>query len=119
MELHADSKLLRIFIGEIDKVGHQPLYEAILFAAKKEGLAGCTVWRGIMSFGPSTRVHSAKLIDISEDLPIIIEIVDQEEKVNAFTEIVDAFLQKAACGGLITIEKASVLYYKPRPKKER
>lgn len=119
MELNADSKLLRIFIGEIDKVGHQPLYEAILFAAKKEGLAGCTVLRGIMSFGASTRVHTAKLIEISEDLPIIIEIVDHEEKVNAFAGTVDALMQKAACGGLITIEKANVLYYKPRPKKER
>ena len=81
MQLNADSKLLRIFIGEIDKVGHQPLYEAILFAAKKQELAGCTILRGIMSFGPSTKVHTAKLIDISEDLPIIIEIVDHEEKV--------------------------------------
>ncbi|GAC1594064.1 MAG: DUF190 domain-containing protein [Chitinophagaceae bacterium] len=119
MELSADSKLLRIFIGEIDKVGHQPLYEAILFAAKKQGLAGCTILRGIMSFGASTRIHTAKLIDISEDLPIIIEIVDQEEKVNAFVDTVDELMDKAACGGLITIEKAGVLFYKPRPKKER
>jgi PII-like signaling protein len=119
MELNADSKLLRIFIGEIDKVGHQPLYEAILFAAKKQALAGCTVLRGIMAFGASTRVHTAKLIDISEDLPIIIEIVDQEEKVNAFVDTVDDLMQKAACGGLITIEKANVLYYKSRPNKQR
>jgi PII-like signaling protein len=119
MELPIDSKLLRIFVGDFDKIGHQPLYEAILFAAKKQGLAGCTVLRGIMSYGASTRVHTAKLIDISEDLPIIVEIVDQEEKINAFVETVDALMQKAACGGLITIEKAGVLYYKPRPKKER
>jgi uncharacterized protein len=119
MELNADSKLLRIFIGDHDKVGHQPLYEAILFAAKKQGLAGCTVLRGIMAFGASTIVHTAKFIDISVDLPIIVEIVDQEEKVNGFVEIVDSLMQKAACGGLITIEKASVLYYKSRPGKER
>jgi PII-like signaling protein len=119
MELQADSKLLRIFIGEIDKLGHQPLYEAILFAAKKQGLAGCTVYRGIMSFGASTIVHTAKLIEISVDLPIIIEIVDLEEKVNAFAETVDDMMQKAACGGLITIEKAHVLYYKHRPDKRR
>ncbi len=117
MELNADSKLLRIFIGDNDKVGHQPLYEAILFAAKQEGLAGCTVLRGVMSFGASTRVHTAKLIDISADLPIIIEIVDQEEKVNAFVDRVDELFQKADCGGLITIEKANVLYYKSRPNK--
>jgi len=114
MELNADSKLLRIFIGENDKIGHQPLYETILFAAKKKGLAGCTVIRGIMSFGASSRVHTAKLIDISQDLPIIVEIVDQEEKINAFAVEVDALIEKAACGGLITIEKASVLYYKSR-----
>ena len=119
MELPTDSKLLRIFIGEIDKIGHQPLYEAILFEARKQGLAGCTVLRGIMSYGASTRVHTAKLIDISEDLPIIVEIVDEEEKINAFVDTVDALMQKAACGGLITVEKAGVLYYKPRPKKER
>jgi uncharacterized protein len=119
MEPNADSKLLRIFIGEIDKLGHQPLYEAILFAAKKQGLAGCTVYRGIMSYGASTIVHTAKFIEISQDLPIIIEIVDLEEKINAFVNTVDDMIQKAACGGLITIEKANVLYYKHRPKKER
>jgi|ERR1022692_199863 PII-like signaling protein len=118
MELPTESKLLRIFIGEIDKIAHQPLYEAILFEAKKQGLAGCTILRGIMSFGASTRVHTAKLFDISEDLPIIIEIVDQEEKINAFIEKVDVLMEKAACGGLITIEKASVLYYKPRPRRK-
>jgi len=117
MELPVDSKLLRIFIGENDKIGHQPLYETILFEAKKQGLAGCTVLRGIMSFGASTRVHTAKLIDISEDLPIIVEIVDLEEKVNAFVETVSTLIEKAACGGLITIEKASVLYYKSKPQK--
>lgn len=119
MELPNDSKLLRIFIGEIDKLGHQPLYEAILFEAKRQGLAGCTVLRGIMSFGASTRVHTAKLLDISEDLPIVVEIVDQEEKINAFVETVDTLMEKAACGGLITIEKASVVFYKSRPHKDR
>jgi PII-like signaling protein len=118
MELNGDSKLLRIFIGEIDKVGHQPLYEAILFEAKRQGLAGCTVLRGIMSFGASTTVHTAKLIDISEDLPIVVEIIDHEEKINAFVDTVDELLEKAACGGLITIEKAGVLYYKAKPKKK-
>lgn len=117
MELPIDSKLLRIFIGEIDKIGHQPLYEAILFEAKKQGLAGGTVLRGIMSFGASSRVHTAKLIDISEDLPIVIEIVDKEEKVNAFVETAGALIEKAGCGGLITIEKANVLYYKPKSKR--
>ena len=118
MELPTESKLLRIFIGEMDKIGHQPLYEVILLEARKQGMAGCTVLRGIMSFGASTKVHTAKLIDISEDLPIVVEIVDQEEKVNAFVGVVDALMEKTGRGGLITIEKAGVLYYKPRRKKE-
>jgi PII-like signaling protein len=117
MELHEDSRLLRIFTGESDKIGHQPLYEAILFEARKQGLAGCTVLRGIMSFGASSKVHTVKLLDISEDLPVIVEIVDQEEKVNAFIPIVDKLMEKAARGGLITIEKATVLYYKARNRK--
>ncbi|HUB59671.1 MAG TPA: DUF190 domain-containing protein [Puia sp.] len=119
MELNGDSKLLRIFIGEIDKIGHQPLYEAFLMAAKQHGLAGCTVIRGIMSYGASTRVHAARLIEISQDLPIIVEIVDKEDKINAFVGIAGAMLEKAACGGLITIEKAGVLYYKHSPKPGR
>jgi uncharacterized protein len=119
MELDADSKLLRIFIGEIDKIGHQCLYEALLLAAKQHGLAGCTVIRGIMSYGASTRVHAARLIEISQDLPIIVEIVDKEEKINDFLKVAGALMEKAACGGLITIEKAHVLYYKPSPKNTR
>src|SRR5580658_3877293 len=98
MELPTESKLLRIFIGEMDKIGHQPLYEAILFAAKEQEMAGCTVLRGIMSFGASSKVHTARLIDISTDLPIIVEIVDTEEKVNLFMVVVDGLMAKAACG---------------------
>jgi len=112
MELQRDSKLLRIFVGELDKVGQQPLYEAILFEAKKNSLAGCTILRGIMSFGASTRVHTAKLFEISIDLPIVIEIVDHEEKLNEFIPIVDRMMEECGKGGLITIEKAEVLYYK-------
>lgn len=114
MQLKADSKLLRIFIGELDKVGHQPLYEVILFEAKKQGLAGCTVLRGIMSFGASSRVHTAKLIDISSDLPIVVEIVDHEDKLNTFIPVVDKMMEECGKGGLITIEKAEVLYYKQK-----
>ncbi|MGI8952825.1 MAG: DUF190 domain-containing protein [Chitinophagaceae bacterium] len=119
MELDVDSKLLRIFIGELDKIGHQPLYEALLMEARKQGLAGCTVLRGIMSFGASSRVHTAKLIEISQDLPIVVEIIDKEEKVNAFVDAADKLLEQAECGGLITIEKATVVYYKSRKYKNR
>ncbi len=106
MQLNGDCKLLRIFIGENDKLGHQPLYECILREARKNGMAGCTVSRGIMSYGASSHIHSAKLIDISSDLPIVVEIVDMEEKINNFTEKIGDLLDLAGCGGLITIEKA-------------
>lgn len=118
MELNGDSKLLRIFIGEIDKIGHESLYGAILFAARKHGLAGCTVLRGIMSYGAGTMVHTAKLIDVSEDLPIIIEIVDHENKIMEFMDVLNGMMEQAGCGGLITIEKAVVLHYKHRSKKK-
>lgn len=117
MELSRDSKLLRIFIGSIDKLEHQPLYEAIVFAARKDGLAGATVIKGVMSYGASSLVHTAKLIDISEDMPIIVEIVDHGDKINEFVNIASSMMEQANCGGLITIEKAEVLYYKSRHKK--
>lgn len=117
-QLPSDAKLLRIFIGENDKVDHRPLYEALLFAAKKQGLGGATVMRGIMAYGASTQVHTAKLIDISQDLPIVVEIVDQEDNINAFLDTVNELMDKAGCGGLVTLEKAQVLYYKPGKGKQ-
>lgn len=116
MELEGRSKLLRIFIGEIDKIGHQLLYEAILLAAKEKGLAGGTVLKGIMSFGASSRIHRARLIELSEDLPIVVEIVDREEKIDSFIPVVNELFEKCGRGGLITVEKVDVLYYRPKKK---
>ena len=114
MKPDPDARLLRIFIGEFDKLGHQPLYEAIVFAARKQGLAGATVLKGIMSFGASSVVHTAKLIEIAADLPIVIEIVDTEDQVNAFVPVVSGLLEEAGRGGMITVEKAFVMYCKHR-----
>ncbi|HEV8284201.1 MAG TPA: DUF190 domain-containing protein [Chitinophagaceae bacterium] len=114
MELQGQSKLLRIFVGEIDKIGHQLLYEAILLAAREKGLAGGTVLKGIMSFGASSRIHVARLIELSEDLPIVVEIVDQETKIDSFIPILNDLFEKCGRGGLITVEKVDVLYYKPK-----
>jgi len=114
MELQGQSKLLRIFVGEADKIGHQLLYEAIILAAKEKGLAGGTVLKGIMSFGASSRIHRARLIELSEDMPIIVEIVDRSEKIDLFIDSVNELFEKAGCGGLITVEKVDVLYYKPK-----
>ena len=116
MELSRDSKLLRIFIGSTDHIKHKPLYEAIVFAAKEYGLAGATVIKGVMSFGASSLVHTSKLIDISDDMPLIVEIVDLEEKIISFVNIISNMMDEANCGGLITLERAEVLYCKAKNK---
>lgn len=112
MENNPNAKLLRIFIGESDKHGQEPLYESIVFEAKKQGLSGATVTRGIMGFGPNSKVHTTKLFEISSDLPLVVEIVDTEEKIRAFTKIVEHMFEITKSGGLITIEKAEVIRYK-------
>ena len=114
MELQGRSKLLRIFVGEVDKIGHRLLYEAILLAARERGLAGGTVLKGIMSYGASSRIHVARLIELSEDLPIVVEIVDEEEKIDSFIPVVNELFEKCGRGGLITVEKVEVLNYKPK-----
>jgi PII-like signaling protein len=112
MELFGDAKLLRIFIGELDKIHGRPLYEEIVFTGKKNHLAGATVLRGIMSYGRNSRIHTAKLLDLSFDLPVIIEIVDTEKKISDFLPILNKLLEDANCGAAVTIEKATVLIYK-------
>lgn len=112
MENDPNAKLLRIFVGESDKIGQQPLYENIVFEAKKQGLSGATVTRGIMGFGPNSKVHTTKLFEISSDLPLVIEIVDTEKKILEFTKIVEHLFEETKSGGLITIEKAEVIRYK-------
>ena len=114
VQLERDSRLLRIFIGELDKYDHQPLYEAIVRAAKKTGIAGATVLRGILSYGASSRIHTAKLLDLSSDLPIVVEIVDHEQKIAAFIDTVSRMIEEAECGALITIEKVEIIHYKPK-----
>lgn len=112
MEKDPNAKLLRIFVGESDKAGNRPLYEAIVYEAKKQGLAGATVLKGVMGFGANSRVHTAKLFDISADLPMVVEIVDSEEKIRAFTQTVEQLFESSRSGGLITIEKAEVIRYR-------
>lgn len=106
-----NAKLLRIFLGESDKYRQRPLYEVIVFEAKKQSLSGATVTRGIMGFGANSKIHSAKLFDISTDLPVVVEIVDTEDKINLFITTVEQFFEESKSGGLITIEKALVIRY--------
>lgn len=114
MELQGQSKLLRIFLGEADRIGHRLLYEVIMVTAKEKGLAGGTVLKGVMSFGASSRIHRSRLIELSEDLPIVIEIVDTAEKIDSFLPEVNKLFEQCGRGGMITVEKVDVLYYKAK-----
>ena len=107
MHLPHEAILLRIFIGESDRWHHQPLYEAIVLKAREMHMAGATVLRGPMGFGKSSRLHTSKILRLSEDLPLIIEIVDSEEKINSFLPVLDTMMGS----GLVTIEKVKVLRY--------
>jgi hypothetical protein len=107
MQIPKQAVLLRIFIGEDDKIGGSPLYEAIVLKAREMHLAGATVLRGPMGFGASSRLHTTKILRLSEDLPLVIEIVDSEEKINAFLPVLDGVMSS----GLITLEKVQVLQY--------
>jgi PII-like signaling protein len=107
MNIPKDAVLLRIFVGEADKFEGKPLYEAIVMKAREVHLAGATVLRGPMGFGHSSRVHTSKILRLSADLPLVIEIVDDEDKVNSFLPALDAMIGS----GLITLEKVKVLRY--------
>lgn len=107
MNIPRDSTLLRIYIGENDKAGRLPLYEAIVVKAREMHLAGATVLRGPMGFGHSSRLHTAKILRLSQDLPVVIEIVDSEANIQAFLLALDTFMTS----GLVTLEKVQVLRY--------
>jgi len=109
MQLPRDAVLLRVFIGEDDQHKHLPLYEAIVLKARELQLAGATVLRGPMGFGHSSRLHTAKVLRLSEDLPMVVEIVDSEEKINAFLPLLEGMMGKGS--GLVTMEKVQVLQY--------
>lgn len=108
MQVPHDALLLRIFIGESDRWQHMPLHEAIVLKARERHLAGATVLRGPMGFGKSSRLHTAKILRLSTDLPIIVEIVDSEENIHAFLPVLDEMIQ----GGLVTLEKVQVVCYR-------
>ena len=107
MQLPHDAVLLRIFFGENDKCQHLPLYEAIVLKAREVHLAGATVLRGHVGFGHSSHIHTTKILRLAQDLPVIVEIVDSEEKINGFLPILDEMMTS----GLVTIEKVKVLQY--------
>ena len=107
MQPEQQATLLRVFVGERDRHGHQPLYEAIVNKAREQGLAGATVLRGLSGFGASSVLHTAKLVELSDDLPMVVEIVDTEEHIQQFLPVLDDMMSS----GLVTLEKVRVLQY--------
>ena len=115
MNLPHEAVLLRIFIGESDRWEHKPLYESIVLKARELHLAGATVLRGPMGFGKSSRLYTAKILRLSMDLPLVIEIVDVQEKIEKFLPVLDQMLK----GGLVTLEKVKVIDYRGSPEPPR
>jgi uncharacterized protein len=111
MNIPEDGYLLRVFVGEADKHGHIPLYEAIVQSARQAGLAGATVLRGLMGYGRHSVVHTSKILRLSEDLPMVIEIVDSLEKIEAFLPALDSMVRE----GLVTMEQVRVIHYRSTP----
>lgn len=113
MQLPSEAVLLRIFIGESGRHGGQPLYEAIVLKARETGLAGATVLRSPLGFGATSRLHTAKILRLSDDLPVVVEIVDEEKKIEAFLAVLEPMMD----GGLVTLEKVKVIHYGSRAKR--
>jgi len=108
MKVSDEGQLLRIFIGESDKWKGKPLYEALVLKAREMGLAGATMLRGLMGYGAASRIHTAKILRLSEDLPVIVEIIDNPEKIASFLPVIDEMVQE----GLVTLEKVQVILYR-------
>ena len=113
MKISGQAVLLRVFVGESDKLGHLPLYEAIIKQARDSGLAGATVLKGVLGYGATARIRTHKILDLSSDLSMVIEIVDEEEKISEFQRSLTALFEDAGCGGLVTLENIRVVHYVP------
>ncbi len=113
MEISGQAVLLRIFVGESDKIGHLPLYETIVKEARDAGLAGATVLKGVLGYGATARIRTTKILDLSADLSMVIEIVDEDGKIEAFQHTLSALMGSANCGGLVTLENIRVIHYLP------
>ena len=108
MKIPEEGQLLRIYIGESDRWQGKPLYEAIILRAREMGIAGATMLRGMMGYGAASRIHTAKILRLSEDLPIVVEIVDSKEKITALLPTIEEMVQE----GLVTLENVRVLQYR-------
>jgi PII-like signaling protein len=117
MNTNSEVKVLRIYTSSTDKLKHTPLYEALVFAARRNGMAGATVHKGVMGYGGSSVVHSAKFWETNDKLPVVVEIVDEGPKIDAFIELIRPYLESVRYGCLVTVEDAKVLYYKEGRRK--
>ncbi|MCS7236087.1 MAG: DUF190 domain-containing protein [Armatimonadetes bacterium] len=115
MKLSEEGLLLRVYVGESDRWHDRPLYEAIVLRAREMGLAGATVLRGLAGFGASSRIHTAKLLRLSEDLPVVVEIADEVDRIERFLPVLDEMITE----GLVTLEKVRVILYRHRPQPDR
>ena len=111
MIANSPAQRLRIYICEDDKAGHTPLYEAIVHQAYHSGLAGATVWRGVMSYGHSHHIHTRKILELSAALPMMIEIVDDDSKISVFLTTLAQLFQQAGCDGLVTREAVQAIRF--------
>jgi hypothetical protein len=118
MEIQDEAKLLRIFVSSTDKLKHTPLYEAIVFAAKRNGIAGATVLKGCMGYGSSSIISTQKFWEFTDKVPVIVEIVDTAEKIDSFIEKILPYFETLPKGGLITVEKATIVLHKSGKQKE-
>ena len=116
MNISGQAVLLRVFVGESDKLGHLPLYEAIVRKARDADLAGATVLKGVLGFGASARIRTQKILDLSSDLPMVIEIVDEMDKITAFQTTLSELFERTGRGGLITLENVRIVHYLPGKK---
>lgn len=118
MKAIEEASLLRIFLSSTDKYEHKPLYEVIVFAAKENQMAGATVLRGIMGYGASSGITNSKFWELTEKIPMVIEIIDSKDKIEKFYEVIKSYFEKVRYGCVITIEKTNIVYQKTGKKKE-
>lgn len=117
MEIKGEAKILRVYISNTDKFKHKPLYEVIVFLAKRYGIAGATVLRGFMGFGSSSVIYSTKFWEITEKLPVVVEIIDESEKIDHFFETIKPYFEKLSTGCIVTMDKANVVLFKTGTRK--
>ena len=113
MEISGRAIRMRIYLGESDRLGHLPLYEAIVKQAREQGLAGATVLKGVLGYGASDHIRTSKLLDLSGDMPMVVEIVDEESKIEAFRPLLAEMMEACGRGGMVTLGEVEVIHYEP------